>query len=274
MWNGLRKWLKSAAGKISVFLLITSTVLLIIAWSPWGNFTDRTANNINNILFGIATNLLGIIVTVSFVQFFIDKQNHAVEKQDELEEILKYDKVLSIFIEQYTLYYRCITTPFSEDKRTDYKLNKDFPFKDMGDMYEQNVYMIEGLFEPAISVFYKCEDRVREYMMSMLENISFKYYIEIENILEEFVEKSFLFDTRGNILGNITIMSSGKEKIIDIISKNIKDTTYDWVEIISQSKTANLMEPYVQLYFLLKEEAGLLIRYKEEVDKLILERNT
>ena len=37
-----------------------------------------TANNINNILFGMATNLLGIIVTVSFVQFFIDKQNHDV----------------------------------------------------------------------------------------------------------------------------------------------------------------------------------------------------
>ncbi|NBH83644.1 hypothetical protein D7X88_12380 [bacterium C-53] len=71
MMKRLRKWLKSAAGKISVFLLIISIILLIIACSSWGDFTDRTANNINNILFGMATNLLGIIVTVSFVQFFI-----------------------------------------------------------------------------------------------------------------------------------------------------------------------------------------------------------
>lgn len=269
--NRFKKWLKSAAGKISACLLITSIILLIIACSSWGNFTDRTANNISNILFGMATNLLGIIVTVSFVQFFIDKQNHDVEKQNEREEILRYNKVLSIFIEQYTLYYRCITTPLLENKRTDYKLNKDFTFRDMGDLYAQNGYMTEGLFEPAISVFYRFEDKIREYMMSMLNNISFKYYIEIENILEEFVEKSFSLDTRGNILGNISAML-GKEKVIDVISKSIKDTTYDWIEIISHSKNANIMAPYVQLYFLLKEEADLLIKYKKEVDKLIKEK--
>lgn len=266
--NRFKKWLKSAAGKISACLLITSIILLIIACSSWGNFTDRTANNISNILFGMATNLLGIIVTVSFVQFFIDKQNHDVEKQNEREEILRYNKVLSIFIEQYTLYYRCITTPLLENKRTDYKLNKDFTFRDMGDLYAQNGYMTEGLFEPAISVFYRFEDKIREYMMSMLNNISFKYYIEIENILEEFVEKSFSLDTRGNILGNISAML-GKEKVIDVISKSIKDTTYDWIEIISHSKNANIMAPYVQLYFLLREEADLLIKYKKEVNKLI-----
>lgn len=269
--NRFKMWLKSAAGKISACLLITSIILLIIACSSWGNFTDRTANNINNILFGMATNLLGIIVTVSFVQFFIDKQNHDVEKQNEREEILRYNKVLSIFIEQYTLYYRCITTPLLENKRTNYKLNKDFTFRDMGDLYAQNGYMTEGLFEPAISVFYRFEDKIREYMMSMLNNISFKYYIEIENILEEFVEKSFSLDTRGNILGNISAML-GEEKVIDIISKNIKDTTYDWIEIISHSKNANIMAPYVQLYFLLKEEADLLIKYKKEVNKLIKEK--
>ena len=95
---------------------------------------------------------------------------------------------------------------------------------------------------------------------------------EIENILEEFVEKSFSLDTRGNILGNISIMS-GKEKITDVISKSIKDTTCDWIEIISHSKNANIMAPYVQLYFLLKEEANLLTKYKEEVDKLATEKN-
>ncbi len=68
-------------------------------------------------------NSYSIICTV-----FIDKQNHNVDKQNELEEVLRYDRVLSIFIEQYTLYYRCITTPVSEDMRTDYKLNADFAF--------------------------------------------------------------------------------------------------------------------------------------------------
>lgn len=33
------------------------------------------------------------------------------------------------------------------------------------------------------------------------------------------------------------------------------------------------MAPYVQLYFLLKDEADLLTKYKEEVDKLATEKN-
>ena len=53
-----------------------------------------------------------------------------------------------------------------------------------------------------------------------------------------------------------------------------KDTTCDWIEVISHSENANIMAPYVQLYFLLKEEADLLIKYKEEVDKLVIEKNT
>ncbi len=272
MWNKIRKWFKSAAGIISIFLLIISIVLIIIACSPWGHFTERTANNINNILFGVATNLLGIIVTVSFVQFFIDKQNYVVEKKDELKAILKYNKVLSIFIEQYTLYYRCITTPDSEDKSTEYKLNIDFSFEDMCDMYSPNVYLHEKMFEPAISLFYKCESHIREYMMTILQNIQFKYYNEIRQILEQFIRESFLLDVRENIMGNMNMMVE-KEKLVDIIHKEMKDTTQDWVKIISKNKHANVMAPYVQLYLLLKEEAELLIKYEKEIHKLILEEN-
>ena len=78
-------WIKSAAGKISIFLMIMSIIILALACSFWGNFTEKTASNINNILFGLGTNLLGIIVTVSFVQFFLDKQNEKVEYAYERE---------------------------------------------------------------------------------------------------------------------------------------------------------------------------------------------
>ena len=70
-----KEWLGSAAGRISLLLFIISLLMLIIACSSWDATSERAASNINNILFGISTNLLGIIVTVSFVQYFIDKQN-------------------------------------------------------------------------------------------------------------------------------------------------------------------------------------------------------
>lgn len=95
------KWRKTAAGKISIILLVLSVILLVIACSPWGSFTERTANNINNILFGIATNLLGIIVTVSFVQYFIDKQDEQEELIQEKNMIIKYNRVMNLFLKKY-----------------------------------------------------------------------------------------------------------------------------------------------------------------------------
>ena len=79
-----KEWLGSAAGRISLLLFIISLLMLFIACSSWEATSERAASNINNILFGISTNLLGIIVTVSFVQYFIDMQD---EKQAQLEEV-------------------------------------------------------------------------------------------------------------------------------------------------------------------------------------------
>lgn len=64
---------------VSIWLLGASILLLVLACSSWGNLSARTSNNINNILFGLGTNLIGIIVTVSFVQFFLDKQSEKTE---------------------------------------------------------------------------------------------------------------------------------------------------------------------------------------------------
>ena len=44
-------WIKSAAGKISIFLMIMSIIILALACSSWGNFTEKTASNINNTLY-------------------------------------------------------------------------------------------------------------------------------------------------------------------------------------------------------------------------------
>ena len=66
-------WLKSAAGRTSVILFSVSVILLWIACSDMGrgSLSEKYANNINNILIGISTNLIGIIITVSFVQHLI-----------------------------------------------------------------------------------------------------------------------------------------------------------------------------------------------------------
>jgi uncharacterized membrane protein len=102
----LYKWLHSVAGITAIILFIISVALLLFV--KW--FVDDSAVNFNSFLIGLATNLLGIIVTVSFVQYFIDKQNIEKERREEAAKILRYHKIMILLIERYTLFFECVTS--------------------------------------------------------------------------------------------------------------------------------------------------------------------
>lgn len=265
----VKKWIKSAAGKISVNLFITSVILMIIACSSWGNLNEATANNVNNILIGLATNLLGIIVTVSFVQYFLDKQDVRQQASEEKATLLRYDRIVSVLIARYVMYYNSVITPLNErNKINPLEMRKDFLFEKMCDLHETSLYLCESTFEPAIAVFYRAEESLREYMMRELENIQFKFHEDLKTILLNFVEISLANDVRGVILEN-THTKMGTEGTAAFIQKCIKDPSGDWVKKADNGELgSNMMLPYVQLYKLLKAEMELVIKYKEYLEQI------
>ena len=81
------------------------------------------------------------------------------------------------------------------------EIKNDFIFEDMCDLYEQSLYTCEGIFEPSIVLLYKAEEKLRNYIIDMVENIDFKYNEELLQILMRFVESSIEYDMRGAIFG-------------------------------------------------------------------------
>lgn len=262
-------WLKSAAGRISQLLFAISIIIIIITFSPYEVISERVTSNINNILIGVATNLLGIIVTVSFVQYFIDKQDERQARLEEAALIKRYDRFMEVLINRYLMYFHCVTTPI--DKRINgnpLELNNNFKFEDMCDLYEKSLYICEGVFEPSIVLFYKAEEKLRDYVIDMVENIDFKYNEELLQILIGFVESSIEYDMRGAVLGNMSVQSSDSTLAMTV-SKWINDSSLQWVEKGENGElNGNIMLPYVQLYKELKIEMNLLIRYKQYVKGL------
>lgn len=266
MFRKIKKWLKSAAGTISVILFIVSIILLGMACSEYGKFTERMANNINNILFGIGTNLLGIIVTVSFVQHFLDEQSSKTEHKEENDKIKRYNRYMEILISRYIMYYTCVITPIDKRNKVQVALSLDFNFEDMCDLYKESLYTCEGIYESSIELFYKAEERLRNYMIEMVQNIDFKYNEPLKEIILQFIEKSAGYDMRGAILNNVKVFM-GNKKMTEVIMENMKDRNAGWIEREKTGKlNSNVMLPYVQLYKLLKIEAELLCQYEKYVD--------
>lgn len=273
MYVMLKKWIQTTAGKISIILLLISTALIILAWSThdliclseWG--TEIT----NNILVGLATNFIGIVVTVSFVQYFFDKQNAEEEQKEEIKKIKRYDKYMATLIRRYLMFYMSLTTRLNERTSIDIEkaFNHQFNFSDMADMYKASLYVSEGFSEPTIVLFYQAEEKLRSYMLRMLENIDFKYTPELEVLLQSFVTQSVDFDMRGQILGNIKTAQGCDKKLIEDISSYIADEKHDWPGMFHRGELkSNLMLPYVLLYYCIQDQCRMLKEYRDCLQKL------
>lgn len=103
----------------------------------------------------------------------------------------------------------------------------------------------------------------------MLENIDFKYYSNIQNLLIAFVKQSEANDVRQAILDYETKIVDGKylSKIISLqIATNNVD---DWVGQFESGKSkSNLINNFVILYRLLQKEFFLLTELITQVKKI------
>lgn len=262
-------WLKSAAGIVSICLLIVSVILLVLACSPWGNLTERAASNVNNILFGLGTNLIGIIITVSFVQFFLDRQNTNTERKYEQEKILRFDRIMQIHIQHYTMYFNTITTPMDQRSTVSTtELKHEFSFSDMRDLYLQSLFLRNKSYEPAIVAFYDAELELRKYCAEFSSQIDFKYNQKLLSLLTQFVEVSLAFDTRSAVLGNSSL-KLGDKKLTDFVRELMEDFSHDWVsEIHSANGSGNMIAPYVTLFDMLNIEKELISQYITSISDL------
>ena len=271
----LLSWQHSAAGHVSIALIIASVLLFLLACSEIGVgfMTERAAEIANSVLIGLATNLIGIVITVSFVQYFIDKQNEAEERAEEVKIIKRYDKYMQTLIRRYLMFYMSVTTRLKDRNSANLEKPYDhkFKFSDMADMYLTSMLISEGVIEPSIVLFYKAEENLREYMLRMLENIDFKYNPAIEELLLSFTTKSVDHDMRGQILGAIKTRMGESGKATEKIAKWIVDENHDWLGKFSRGELqGNLMLPYVILYYTMQDQIRMIKEYTEYIKKITL----
>lgn len=219
---------------------------------------------------------MGIFVTVYFVQRIFDKQSEKKEKEKEKElekeKIIRFSQIMKYRLEKFFAVFAQVTTPISEYSKQNIRQIEpklDFKFEDMKDLHFPCLLMSEKLSESAISVFYSEEKRIKEHMLRMLENIDFKHFPDIKNLLIEFVKLSEAYDVSNAILSEENIKMGDKkmsEFISNLISTNPKE---HWVERFEKGELhSNMINNYIVLYKLLKKELPILIDYKNKIQEL------
>lgn len=268
-------WLKTVAGKISIILLVVAVLLSLIGWSFSCRDQSQNANLLSSLFIGLATNLIGIIVTVSFVQYFLDNQKTKEEEAEEALAILRYSKIMQAYINRYIEYFNCVVTPISKRNQGEWDTKTfatGFKFCDLQDLYEPSLFERDSCNESSISLFFKAENELIEFAKRMVENIDFKYNEELYKILASLIYFSINSSMRDALLNNMPVYvgNNPNRHLVDDISQYIRDDKkYNWVEEMSKpGRYANIMGPYVNLYHLLNTEKDLIEAYSKYIAKL------
>lgn len=205
-----------------------------------------------DLLLGLSTNLFGIIVTVSFVQFFINRQNTRNEKEEETAKIIRFNKYSDMLIKRYQKLLYALTTRIQDRTIIDIDsiFDRQFKFSDMADMYRPSLYQNEALLEPTVVLFFRIED------------IDFKYHEKLYETVQPFISESISNDLSGVIIGNKTVMM-GDKHLTDEIAKMIGDDSNDWLGKLKRGELSvnHLLFPYVLLYSHLLKQVEHLKQY-------------
>lgn len=269
----INNWLHSVAGVVVIVMIGLSILLVFGAYSDFGVdcLSIDKANIIDNILVGLATNFIGIAVTVAFVQHLFEKEEDARKRKVEIITIKNYNKYMNTLIRKFLMYYTSVTTRI-QNRNTDELdnvFNRSVRFSDLADMYAPSMFLSEGFLEPSIVLFYNAEENLREYMLKMLENIEFKHNTGLEEILLEFVTKSVDLNMRGNILGAMNTKTGKNMKMSEFVSKLIADESNDWLGKFKRGELkGNLMMPYVMFFFTIQDQTRMIKLYMDYIAKL------
>lgn len=258
----MKQWFKSAAGIVSTVLLFFSILLIcLVLFFIVPNYEESIAKDL---LLGLSTNLLGIIVTVSFVQFFINRQNTRNEKEEETTKIKRFNKYTDMLIKRYQKLFYALTTRIQDRTEIDIDsiFDRHFKFSDMADMYRPSLYQNEALLEPTVVLFFRVEERLRESFLHMIEGIDFKYHAELYAIIQSFISESISNDLSGVIIGNKTVMM-GDKHLTDEIAEMIGDVSNDWLDKLKRGELPvnHTLFPYVVFYFHLLKQVEYLKQY-------------
>lgn len=255
-------WKKRPGLSVSIILFLAIVTLLILDIFIWNT-------EISGYLSGVNTNLVGILITVLFVEALFERKNKEMAMEKEARAILRSDKIAQQYISRYTLNFVSVITPNDKDIDEPIAFPDHFEFTDICDLYSISFFIINGLSESKIEIFYKMELLLRNHFISTLSNIDFDYFPDLENVLIGFVTNSIDHDARESILG-LQHRTLGDKKATDFVRDALKKTGVDFYKKFStgEKQNANLLHPLVFLYEMMKAEKELIVKYNDLIKRI------
>ena len=252
---------------ISIILSVAIFLLMQINAHFYGSTWE-------NYLISLTASFAELIITISFVQYALDKKKQSDAQNGELERIKIFHRVLKLYIQHYTLYYNQMTVPLGEErsKISLIDFRKDFKVSDLSDLYKPTLLMKDNFQASPVEKFFTVEKKLSDLFSQILITQDFKFYPDLNIIFQNFIERSLSNNPADAILGNINMRLGNKEAKVEI-SKMLKSNGDEYYKelIAGETTHSNLLFPYCLLYEFMRSEANILEQYNKYIQKILLD---
>ena len=263
LFKAIPKWLCSPSG-IATLVLIGIDIGLYI----WAKFLPE--GDTKNIMSGSITEIIGIIITLNFVDILFKHHNDKKAKREEAKQILRTDKVISILIDKYTYYVHCMTHDYVERDKIPPVLQAEFSIIDMRFVHtppDGHLNPFDYGLRHSVDLFLENELELRNLLVEVVENINYEYYPDFSDLLTDYIRLSYGFTLRDRIL------AYGESGMFDRpfaeeIKKVIEERGTDDLEHLKNGThhTGDHLYPYLILYQFIIAQKAILVKYTDQIN--------
>jgi len=261
------KWIHSPGGIASIVLALGCIALALIDYLA---FDTRPHSYVS----GSITEIIGIIITVIFVQVLFERNNIEKQRVDEKNKILRANKVVSLIIRHYEIFLHCMTHNISELTTIVPSLEHDYLIADIGQCHHPCLLLDYAHSDSYVSLFFKNEYKLRDIFISITQNIDFTFFTDLSDLILEYIDVSIKYDSSDAILANEKFYfqpdTTNRKQVSSTIQETLAKCGQDYMDGLASGKShkSNIMYPYVRLFLLTQTQRKLLIKYRNYVRQI------
>lgn len=275
-------WISYSSGMENSFFSNIYFSVVIITTLGFGDIMPT--NQYSSLIIGLES-IIGII----FIGFFLNSLSHEHSRKvtemeqkkeyekwykGEFQKLIRYSKIISIDIENYTRFARVITLPIKRRNGEDWisgkiitDWNGEFVFSDLQDLYKGCSYVTTDMKVPAAKYYYKYQYELAESFEKLLENVEIKTWEPLESLCIKLLRNCKSEDGGDYILKKCDEVLNENNSRVNLDTKMIKEHKGDII-----NRPSDGLRPYKELYRTLKNNMKLIMCYKKALS-LIQKQN-
>lgn len=256
------KWIKSPAGITTIICIVMGIVSFLIA----NGINSNLSMNISSVFISLSASLFSIIATVTFVQFYLNKQQMFDVKKEENINIIKYNNYIQLLISWYTIAFNQLLTPTAEIKgMNNDKLKENFNVSDLCEANFNSMLLKNGFNESRIKVFFEIENKVNSAFAKMLEIITIEHNCKLYMLIIEFLTVSISYNSQDALETNYKYMYKGQDALSKTREWIQKDADDFYKNRFNTDNASNMLSAYCFLYELMIKEKRIINEYVEQI---------